>query len=177
MQRHYRTRAADLIALGGRSTGTLGVMGSAVSLFALGVTAGAATLAGCGVGCLYHENGKAVVAPNTQVTPERLVAAVGNALQPMGFTGAPWNPATPTSQRYWDYAFRNHCSLFSRCEEVEVFITYDDLSIGLSDGSRHSDASEFDRRVTSAIRDHVRSELGADITFSHPKPPPFCLGP
>ena len=120
-----------------------------------------------------------VVEPRSQVTPERLVEAVGNALKPMGFSGAPWNPSTPSPQRYWDYEFRNPevGSFFHHRDPVDVRIKFDDLSITLVDWDRAADASDFDRRVTSAIRDQIRSELGTDITFTHPKPPPFCLGP
>jgi len=173
-------RGSNRAAARGPSTSPLGVMRSAVPLVGFVVMIGAAAFPGCGVGCLYDEHGKVlVVAPNAQVAPERLIAVVADALQPLGFSGAPWNPTTPTPRRYWDYAFRNSGSgaFLNHRDPVDIRLKFDDASITLVDWSRDSEASEFDRRVTPAIRDQIRSELGADITFVHPKPPPFCLGP
>jgi hypothetical protein len=154
-------------------------MRSAVPLVALAVTTGVATLPGCGVGCLYGEHGEVMImAPNSHVSPERLVEVVDHALGPMGFTGHAVTPPTPRPEWYWDYAFRSpgREKFFVR-DQVDVRIKFDDLSITLIDWDRASDASKFDRRVTTAIQAGIRSELGADITFTHPKPSPFCLGP
>jgi hypothetical protein len=74
----------------------------------LAVSAIAATLAGCGVGCLYGESGKVVVVHGDSIpSPEHLVEVVGDALRPMGFTGAPASALTPKPIWYWDYSFKS----------------------------------------------------------------------
>ncbi len=136
-------------------------------------------LCGCGVGCLYHEQGKVVV-PNadTTVPPDRLVAVVRDALGPMGFTEDLPPKLSPKPDWLWDYEFHSPKSgKFFEPPGVEVLITYSDLSIVLSDGSRASTASKLDRDITTAIQTAFRSELGAEISFVHPKAPPICLGP
>jgi hypothetical protein len=146
----------------------------------LAVCAMAATLTGCGVGCLYGETSKFVVAgADSPPSPERLVAVVGDALRPMGFTGAPAASAiTPKPPWSWDYSFKSPgVGKFVSQDAVEVHIKFDDLSITLIDWARHSKASTFDRNVMEAIQSQIRSELGATISFTHPPTPAFCLGP
>jgi hypothetical protein len=88
-------------------------------------------LVGCGLGCLYQEHGKvAVIAADVHVAPERLVEVVGNALQPMGFSGHAAKALTPRPEWYWDYEFRSPgVGKFAPRDVVEVLIKFDDLSI------------------------------------------------
>jgi hypothetical protein len=157
---------------------------SRMSFFTLFIRGGAATvfiamLSDCGVGCLYHEQGRIVVtAGHTDVSAERLVQAVDNALRPMGFSGNSAKSLTPRPDWYWDYEFRSATvGKFAQLNAVEVLIKYEDLSITLTDWDRASRASDFDRGVTAAIETAIRSDLGAEITFRQLKSPAFCLGP
>jgi hypothetical protein len=138
------------------------------------------SLSGCGIGCLYHEQGKVTVrSGNAPVTPDRFVEVVRDALTPLGFAESPPPNLSPKPDwMLWDYEFHSPKSgKFFQPPPVEILLTYSDLSIVLSDWSRASKASDLDRGITSAIESAFRSELGADIHFVHPKPPPFCLGP
>lgn len=134
---------------------------------------------GCAVGCLYHEQGKVIV-PNadTTVPPERFLAVIRGALGPMGFTESLPPKLSPKPDWLWDYEFQSPQSgKFLEPPRVDILLTFSDLSIVLSDWSRASKASNLNREITTAIQSAVRSELGAEITFVHPKPPLFCLGP
>jgi len=63
----------------------------------------AAMLAGCGVGCLYHETGKVVVVrADSRPSPERVVEVVGDSLRPLGFSGRVADKITPQPLWYWD---------------------------------------------------------------------------
>jgi hypothetical protein len=96
----------------------------------------------------------------------------------MGFTEDLPPKLSPKPDWLWDYEFHSPKSgKFFEPPGVEVLITYSDLSIVLSDGSRASTASKLDRDITTAIQTAFRSELGAEISFVHPKAPPICLGP
>lgn len=145
----------------------------------LTLSAIAAILTGCGVGCLYGESGKVVVVrADSPPSPDHLVAVVGDALRPMGFTGAVASALTPKPPWYWDYSFRSPgVGKFAPRDVVDVHIKFDDLSISLVDWDRSSKASPFDRSVMEAIQTRLRTELGADISFTHPPTPAFCLGP
>jgi len=136
-------------------------------------------LSGCAVGCLYGEKGKVMVSgTDTTVSPERFVEVVRNALRPMGFTESLPPTLSPRPDWLWDYEFHSPKSgKFFEPPRVDILLTYSDLSVGLSDWSRASKASDFDRQITTVIQTAVRSDLGAEITFIHPKPPLFCLGP
>jgi hypothetical protein len=138
-----------------------------------------AMLSGCGVGCLYHEQGKVMVpAGHTDVSADRLVEVVSDALRPMGFSGNVAKSLTPRPDWYWDYEFRTPTvGKFVQRDAVELLIKYDDLSITLTDWDRASQATDYDRRVTTAIETAVHSELGAEIAFRQLKSPVFCLGP
>jgi hypothetical protein len=138
----------------------------------------AAMLAGCGVGCLYGETGKVtVIRADSPPSPERVVEIVGDALRPMGFSGHVPYPMTPKPPWYLDYEFSLGVGKFAPRERVDVHIKFDDLSISLSDFARNSKASAFDLRVMEAIQTRLRSDLDADIAFTHPPTPAFCLGP
>lgn len=138
-----------------------------------------AMLTGCGVGCLYGESGKVVTVHGDSIpTPEHLVEVVGDALRPMGFTGAPASALTPKPIWYWDYSFKSPgAGKFAPRDRVDVHIKFDDLSISLVDWGRRSTATPFDRRVMQAIQNQLGSELEANISFIHPPTPAFCLGP
>ena len=141
------------------------------------VVALAAMLAGCGVGCLYRETGKVLVAgAEASPSPERIVGVVGDALRPMGFSGHLPPELKPRPDWLWDYEFGVGYKFMAH-DSVNVIIKYNDLSISLADYARGSQASPFDRSVTTAIQTRLKSELGADITFTHPQTPAFCLGP
>jgi hypothetical protein len=116
---------------------------------------------------------------DTPPSPEPVVAVVGNALRPMGFTGATSTSAiTPKPTWHWDDSFKSPgVGKFVAQDAVDVHIKFDDLSITLIEWARHSKASPFDLKVTEAIQTQLRSELGADISFTHPPTPAFCLGP
>lgn len=137
------------------------------------------SLSGCGIGCLYHERGKVVVpSGNAPVSSERFAEVVRDALTPFGFAESLPPNLSPKPDWIWDYEFHSPKSgKFFQSPPVYILLTYSDLSIVLSDWSRSSKASDLDRDITSAIESAFRSELGADIHFVHPKPPPFCLGP
>ncbi len=138
----------------------------------------AAMLAGCGAGCLYHETGKVVVVrADSRPTPERVVEVVGDSLRPLGFSGRVAYKLSPRPLWYWDYEFSVGVGKFAPRERVNVLIRFNDLSISLSDFARNSKASAFDRSVMEAIQTRLRSELDADISFTHPPTPAFCLGP
>jgi len=143
------------------------------------VTAFIASLWGCGVGCLYGEQSKVTVAAGrADVSAQRLVEVVDNALRPMGFSGNPARTLTPQPDWYWDYEFRSAgVGTFAQRDAVEVHIRYDNLAITLSDWDRASKATAFDRRVTAAIESAVHTELNAEISFQPIKSPAFCLGP
>jgi hypothetical protein len=142
------------------------------------VPALAAMLSGCGVGCLYVESGKVVsVRVDSLPSPENVVQAVGDALRPMGFTGQPIAPAITQRGSLPDYGFSVGVYKFAPRERADISIKYDDLSISLADFARGSTASAFDRSVMTAIQTRLRSELNADITFTHLPAPAFCLGP
>jgi hypothetical protein len=142
------------------------------------VVAIATMLAGCGIGCLYGETGKVTVTrADSPPSPERVVEIVGDALRPMGFSGQVPYPIIPKPPWYWDYEFSVGVGKFAPRERVDVYIKFDDLSISLSDFAKNSKASAFDRSVTEAIKTRLRSELDADIAFTHPPTPAFCLGP
>lgn len=142
----------------------------------LTVAAMAAMLAGCGVGCLYGESGRVtVIHADAPPRPERVVEVIGDALRPMGFSGREAGKLTPKPPWYWDYEFS--VEVGTPRERVDVHIKFDDLSISLSDFARNSTASVFDRSVMEAIQTRLRSELNADIAFTHPSTPAFCLGP
>jgi hypothetical protein len=134
---------------------------------------------GCGTGCLYHEQGKVLVqSAGTTVPPERFVAVVRDALGPMGFTEGLPPKLSPKPDWLWDYEFRSAKSgKFFEPPAIDILLTYADLSIVLSDWSRASKASKFDREITTAIRAAFHSELGAEISFVQAKPPMICLGP
>ena len=133
-------------------------------------------LAGCGVGCLYGETGKVtVIRAASPPNPERVVEVVAEALQPMGFSGREAGKLTPRPPWYWDYEFSMGAGVPR--EQIDIHIKFDDLSISLSDFARNSKASAFDRSVTEAIKTRLRSDLDADIVFTHPRTPAFCLGP
>jgi hypothetical protein len=143
---------------------------------ALKIIALSGLLSGCGVGCLYGETGKVMLLlADTRLSPERLIAVVGDALRPLGFSGQPVRAPTPQPAWYWDYEFRKPGKF--GVSPVAILIKYRDLSITLSDYDRATEASEFDRRVTAAIQSGLRAQLGADIKFAHPGTPAFCLGP
>ncbi len=139
----------------------------------------AAVLAGCGVGCLYGESGKVVVGRGeSEPSPEHLVAVVGDALRPLGFTGAPASALTPKPPWYWDYSFRSPgVGKFAPRNLVDVHIKFDDLSISLVDWDKSAKATPFDHSVMDAIKTQLQHELCADIAFAHPPTPAFCLGP
>jgi hypothetical protein len=144
----------------------------------LTLSALAAMLTGCAVGCLYHESGQVVVVSGeSPPSPERIVEVVGASLRPLGFAGRVANNMTPRPPWYWDYEFSVGVGKFAPRERVDVFIKYDDVSITLSDFARNSRASAFDHSVMEAIQARLRSELGADISFTHPATPALCLGP
>ena len=108
--------------------------------------------------------------------PEQVVEVVGQALRPLGFsTEAKKGPMPKPARSY--YIFSIGGGEFAPSERVDVFIKYDDLSISFSDYARGSKASTFDRRLAAAIQTSLQSQLGADITFTHPQSPAFCLGP
>ena len=148
------------------------------SIKQLGLAASAAMLAGCGVGCLYGESGKVtVIRTDSRLDPERVVAVVGDALRPLGFSGPAAEKPAPGSPRYWDYRFSVGAGKFAPRERVDVLIKFDGLSISLADFAGGWKASRFDRGVTEAIETRLRSELDADIAFTHAPTPAFCLGP
>src|SRR5581483_9500943 len=110
-------------------------------------------LSGCGVGCLYTEQGRVVATTaGARVSPERLVAAVESALRPLGFSGEPAQAITPRPEWYWDYTFSTPRKFWSPAP-VDVEIRFTDLSITISDFSRSTTATDFDRRVVAAIQD------------------------
>jgi hypothetical protein len=137
----------------------------------------AVSLGGCGVGCLYGETGKVIMPDaNSSPRPERVVEVIGEALRPMGFTGHAGPDVTPKPAWYWDYGFSVGVGKFSP-PRVDVNIRYEDLSISLADYAGGSSGSAFDRTAITAIQARLRSELGADITFTPLQQPAFCLGP
>jgi hypothetical protein len=145
---------------------------------ALTVAAIAAMFAGCGTGCLYHEFGKILVVPgDSPPSPQRVVAVIGDALRPLGFSGKAADTPTPRAAGYWDYEFSVGGEKFRARPRVMVFIKYEDLSLTLSDFARNSSAPSFDRSITEGISTRLRTELGADINFTHPPSPALCLGP
>jgi len=139
----------------------------------------AAMLAGCGgVGCLYQETGKVVgVREDSRPGPERVVEVVGDSLRPLGFSGHEAYKLKQRPELNWDYEFSVGVGKFFPRDRVDVNIRFADFSILLSDFSRKSKASAFDRSVMDAIQTRLRSELDADISFTHPPTPALCLGP
>lgn len=112
------------------------------------------------------------------ISGERLVKVVDDALRPMEFSGSVARSMTPRPDWYWDYEFRSpSVGPFAQRNMVEILINYDDLSLILTDWDQATRATEFDRRVTEAIEAAVRSELGAEVAFQPVKSPAFCLGP
>ena len=94
----------------------------------------------------------------------------------MGFIGHAAPEVTPKPTWAWNYGFSVGVGKLAP-PRIDVNIRYDDLSISLADYARGSTASSFDRSVTTAIQARLRSELGADITFTPERQPAFCLGP